>query len=108
VFDVRDHGRKHKALIWSGTAFNFGRDLPRLDNYIAQTERMRSVARRAGVDLPLSNHPGYDGTVAKLRARSGNAMAPSPFVAGSEVVDRTLRVMGECARAQKSRFLLPS
>jgi metallo-beta-lactamase class B len=56
----------------------------------------------------LSNHPGYDGTVAKLRARSGNAMAPSPFVAGSEVVDRTLRVMGECARAQKSRFLLPS
>jgi metallo-beta-lactamase class B len=108
VFDVRDEGRKHKALMWGGTSFNFGRDLARLDSYIAQAERMRAVARRAGVDVPLSNHPSYDGTVAKLSARSANPSATSPFVTGSETVDRTLRVMGECARAQKTRFLIPS
>ena len=49
VFDVRDGGRVHKAMIWGGTSFNFGRDMVRLDGYIAQTERMRELtAQRLG------------------------------------------------------------
>lgn len=106
VFDVRSGGQRHKAMLWGGTSFNFGRDMGRLDSYIAQTERMRDVARQAGVDVPLSNHPGFDGTVAKLRARQANPGAANPFVMGGQAVDRGLRVMGECARAQKTRFLL--
>jgi metallo-beta-lactamase class B len=106
VFDVRDRGQRHKAMIWGGTSFNFGRDLGRLDSYVAQTERMRTVARQAGVDVPLSNHPSYDGSVAKLRARQSSPGAPNPFVMGTEAVDRALHVMGECARAQKTRFLI--
>ena len=105
VFDVRDGARVHKAMIWGGTSFNFGRDMKRLDGYIAQTERMRALSAQWGIDVPLSNHPGYDGTVAKLKARAAGASS-NPFVSGQAVVDRAMRVLNTCARAQKTRFLL--
>lgn len=107
VFDVKAGGARHKAMIWGGTSFNFGRDLDRLDGYVASSERMREVARKAGVDIPLSNHPAYDGTFAKLQALAANPSGPNPFLTGPDAVDRTLRVLGECARAQKTRFLMP-
>lgn len=106
VFDVRDGSRVHKAMVWGGTSFNFGRDMRRLDGYIAQTERMRELSARWGIDVPLSNHPGFDGTVAKLKARKAAAGGANPFVSGQPVVDRAMRVLNACARAQKSRFLL--
>jgi metallo-beta-lactamase class B len=105
VFDVKAGGRSHKALIWGGTSFNFGRDMGRLDGYMAAAERMRSVAAQSGVDVMLSNHPGFDGTVAKLQAYRARP-ASNPFVTGTPVVDRSLRIMGTCARAQKDRFLI--
>lgn len=106
VFDVRSNGQPHKAMIWGGTSFNFGKDMARLDSYIVQTERMQQVARQQGVDVPLSNHPAFDGTVEKLRARTTAAAASNPFLTGTPTVERALRVMGECARAQKVRFQL--
>jgi metallo-beta-lactamase class B len=106
VFDVRDGGRVHKAMIWGGTSFNFGRDMLRLDGYIAQTERMRELSARWGIDVPLSNHPGFDGTVAKLKARASAPAGTNPFVSGQPVVDRAMRVLNTCARAQKARFQL--
>lgn len=106
VFEVRDGGRVHKAMVWGGTSFNFGRDMLRLDGYIAQTERMRELAAKWGIDVPLSNHPGFDGTVAKLKARATAAPGTNPFVSGQPVVDRAMRVLNTCARAQKARFLL--
>lgn len=106
VFDVRHQGRLHKAMIWGGTAFNFGRDLGRLDSYIAATERMRRLSAQWGIDVPLSNHPTYDGTVAKLKARSATPTGANPFISGQPVVDRAMQVLGACARAQKTRFLI--
>jgi len=106
VFDVRHGGKVHKAMIWGGTSFNFGRDMGRLDGYIAQTERMRQLAAQWGIDVPLSNHPGYDGTVAKLKALAAAPAGANPFVSGQPVVDRAMRVLNTCARAQKARFLL--
>lgn len=106
VFDVRDGGRVHKAMIWGGTSFNFGRDMGRLDGYIAQTERMRQLAAQWGIDVPLSNHPAYDGTVAKLKTRAAAPAGANPFVSGQPVVDRAMRVLNTCARAQRARFLL--
>jgi metallo-beta-lactamase class B len=103
---VRAGGRSHKALLWGGTSFNFGRDLGRLESYIASSERMRKLTAQLPVEVLLSNHPGWDATVEKiaaLRARGGGA---HPFVTGREVVDRSLRVLGECARAQRGRFLI--
>ncbi|MFZ9407766.1 MAG: MBL fold metallo-hydrolase [Burkholderiaceae bacterium] len=106
VFEVRDGKRVHTAMIWGGTSFNFGRDMGRLDGYIQQTERMRLLSAQWGIDVPLSNHPGYDGTVAKLKARAANPGAGNPFVSGQPVVDRAMRVLNTCARAQRARFLL--
>lgn len=106
VFDVRHGGKVHKVMIWGGTSFNFGRDMLRLDGYIAQTERMRKLAADWGIDVPLSNHPGFDGTVAKLKARAAAPSAANPFVSGQPVVDRAMRVLNTCARAQKARFLM--
>lgn len=106
VFDVRHEGQAHKVMIWGGTSFNFGRDMGRLDSYITQTERMRQLAAQWGIDVPLSNHPGFDGTVAKLKARATAPRGANPFVSGQPVVDRAMRVLNTCARAQKARFLL--
>lgn len=106
VFEVRSGNRSWRALIWGGTGFNFGRDLDRLDAYIRSTERMRQLAREQRVEVLLSNHPSFDGTVAKLAAlRSGNrADAPHPYVVGTDTVVRALTVAGECARANRVRF----
>ena len=95
-------GRRHKALVWGGTGFNFGRDLERMDTYIQSTERMRQLVRDQQVDVLLSNHPSYDGTLTKLPAVQGGG--PNPYVVGTETVVRALTVAGECARANRIRF----
>ena len=106
VIETRTGGRTHKALLWGGTAFNFGKDIPRLDSYIAETERMREVVRREKIDVFLSNHPAYDATVQNLAAIRQNPSAPNPYIRSPEAVDRALQTLGECARAQRVRFML--
>ena len=105
VFDVKTGGRSHKALLWGGTAFNFGKDLGRLESYAEATERMRRLTAQLPVAGLLSNHAGWDGTLQKMATlRSRAPGAPHPFVTGPKDVDRGLQVMGECARAQRDRF----
>ena len=106
VFEVKHGGRTHKVLLWGGTAFNFGKDFGRLDTYIEATERMAALAQRENIDVLLSNHPGYDGTVAKLQALRTNPTGANPFVMGTPNVVRALQVMGACARAQRDRFAM--
>jgi metallo-beta-lactamase class B len=105
TFEVKQGGRTHKVLLWGGTAFNFGKDVPRLQSYIDATERMAKIAKEQGIDVMLSNHGGYDGTVAKLDAIRKGA-SPNPFVIGNDAVVRGLQAMGACAKAQRDRFIL--
>ena len=105
VFEVKDGGTTHRVLLWGGTAFNFGKDIPRLDSYIEGTERMARIAREQGIDVMISNHSGYDGSLAKLDALRKGA-APNPFIIGNDAVVRGLEVMGECAKAQRDRYKL--
>ena len=103
AFDVTLAGKTHRALLWGGTAFNFGRDVPRLETYIAATRRMAEVARERGVDVMLSNHPVFDDSIAKMDAmRQG--VRVHPFIIGNEAVLRSLQVMNACAQAQRDRF----
>jgi metallo-beta-lactamase class B len=100
LFDVREGGRTHRAMMWGGTAFNFGRQpnrIARLQAYIDATVRAKDVAARQGVSVFLSNHTGYDEAVDKL-ARSAPGQA-NPFVIGQQATQRALTVMEECARA---------
>ena len=106
IVEVHAGKRTHRAMIWGGTSFNFGRDLPRLEAYIQSTVRMQQLVREQRVDVLLSNHPSYDDTVEKLPKVQAvrEAGAPHPFVVGTDVVLRALTVAGECARANKVRF----
>jgi metallo-beta-lactamase class B len=105
TFDVKHGGRTHKVLLWGGTAFNFGKDVPRLQSYIDATDRMARVAREQDIDVLLSNHPANDLTVERLDALRKGA-ASNPFVIGTASVVRALGIMGACARAQRDRYIL--
>ncbi|HRO60321.1 MAG TPA: MBL fold metallo-hydrolase [Burkholderiaceae bacterium] len=105
VFDVTQGGQTHRALLWGGTAFNFGKDLPRLQSYIDATGKMTRIAQRQDIDVMISNHAGYDSAPQKLDALRTGATA-NPFVIGEEAVIRSLKTMGACARAQYDRFAL--
>ena len=102
---TQSSGATHRAMLWGGTAFNFGRDILRMEHYIASTARMAQVAQAQGISVLLSNHPDYDGTVLKLPAAQ-SASGANPFVIGTPAVVRALTVMGECAQAQRDRYVL--
>lgn len=51
------------------------------------------------------HHPGSDGTVEKVQLLQTGAKGGHPFVGGQASVDRGLQVLGECAKAQRDRFL---
>lgn len=60
VFDVTTSGERHRVMLWGGTAFNFGNKPERLKSYIDSAERMKTLAREQGIDVLISNHPGWD------------------------------------------------
>jgi len=103
IFPVQDGDETHMAALWGGTAFNFMGDDDEdrwFREYISSAERFADIARSAGVDVLLSNHPQYDGSTTKLPALASRAPdAPHPYVIGAESVDRYLTVAAECARA---------
>lgn len=66
VFDVNSQGKMHRVLLWGGTGFNFGKDIPRLEAYSDSAQRMARIARSQGIDVILSNHSRVDGSQAKL------------------------------------------
>ncbi|MFH5927120.1 MBL fold metallo-hydrolase [Roseomonas xinghualingensis] len=100
LFTVRQGRQEHRALLWGGTAFNFGAQpdrLRRLRGYIDATARVRDIARQQKVDVFISNHAGYDEAIGKLATKqSANT---NPFVIGTETTMRALTVMNECAQA---------
>lgn len=108
VFDVRSGGQTHRAMLWGGTSFNFGKDLPRLGSYIDATRRMSTVVSAQKIDVLVSNHSAIDSSQAKLAAlrQPGATAMPHPFVLGTPTVERALNVMGECAQAQRDRFAM--
>ena len=68
---------------------------------------MAQIAEAQTIDVMLSNHPGCDGTVAKLHAlKERTAGAPHAFVIGTAAVLRSLPVMSVCVQAQRDRFLM--
>jgi metallo-beta-lactamase class B len=106
VFDVTWKGTKHRVMIWGGTAFNFGKDIARMDAYIGGTRKMAAMAQAQGIDVMISNHASYDGAISKTGAIRKEPNAANPFVMGTANVVRALSVMEECALAQKDRYLL--
>lgn len=111
VIPLRDGGNRHTAILWGGTGFNWRSGSPRYiqpstpptfwyDNYAKSARKMRGVAKQAGADVVLSNHPQYDQSTTRLALMPKRASGqPHPYVIGRESVDRFLTVAEECALA---------
>lgn len=101
LFEVRDGSRRHTAILWGGTGFNFGPDVARYRAYADAAEATRVEALARGVDVFLSNHVRRDEADRKielLRARKPDE--PHPFVLPPERTARAFEVFRECALAQ--------
>jgi len=111
VIPIRDGASRHTALLWGGTGFNWRSGSPRYiqpstpatfwyASYERSARKMRDVARQAGADVVLSNHPQYDQSTTRLALMPKRAAGqPHPYVIGREGVDRLLTVAEECAKA---------
>jgi len=103
LFTVHDKGKAHRAVVWGGTAYNFGPLPDRLQLYSDTMEKYREIMKTEKADVLLSNHVSYDNTVAKigtLKERKPNQ--ENPFVVGEDTINRFLTVLGECALATKA------
>jgi metallo-beta-lactamase class B len=100
LLNVLDRGNSLKALLWGGTAFNFGNRpdrLDRLEKYIHSVLRGIAAVREHDVTVFISNHNLYDDAVRKINQYTASYL--NPFVTDVQTVCRALRVMEECARA---------
>lgn len=104
IITVHDNGQPHRAILWGGTGLNFGADEQRLREYAASAARMREIAREAGVDLYVSNHPARDGSAESMRQLAGRGAGdPHPFVTGPETI-RAFDLLEYCPLAQAERI----
>ncbi len=104
VFEVFDNGRRHVAMIWGGTGFNFGPDVAAFLQYAQSARDMRALSEALGVDVFLSAHPRRDGAAAMIRDLAGRGPGdPHPFVLGSEGY-ALFTLLENCALAQAARF----
>ena len=115
LIPVTDHGTKHVAAHWGGTAFNWMAnraayitpDRPDrfwFETYSASARRFKEITARAGVDVLISNHTIFDGSKTKLPALARRKPGdPHPYVIGTDGVQRYLTVVDECAQAGLAR-----
>jgi len=115
VFPVTDHGEKHVAASWGGTAFNWmanpapyiTTDRPEkfwFETYSNSARRFKAVTSKAGADVLISNHTIFDGSKTKIPALERRKPGePNPYVIGKDAVQRYLTVVDECAQAGLTR-----
>jgi metallo-beta-lactamase class B len=103
LFPVKDNGKTLQVAYSGGMGFNFPRSPERFDTYIASAKKFGDAARAAGATIILSNHSMYDQAWIRSRwvRKPGEV---SPFVVGSEAVQRYVTVLSECAKAAKLRL----
>ena len=103
-FPVYSNGRKRNAILWGGTAFNFGKLPERLQMYINSSDRFEQRTKADHLEVLLSNHARYDDTFAKLKVLQADPAAPNPYVIGQDATRRFFEVAGLCARAMLASF----
>jgi metallo-beta-lactamase class B len=105
LIPVTDHGRRHVAALWGGTGFNFPHTAARFMQYSESARRFARLARAAGADVPLSNHPETDAVLRKIALLKQRApKEPNPFVMGTAGVGRFLSTVSECALAYAAQI----
>ena len=112
IIPLKDGKERHVGAVWGGINPNlYGhgvRNGPTLEAVIkmwtASAVRFMDIANKAGVDVYLTIHPGYDMALEKIRAlpyrKPGD---PHPFVSKDELT-RFLTIIKECDDAQLARL----
>lgn len=104
VLELYDGDRVHRALLWGGTGFNFGRFASIFRQYADSAQKARALALEKGIDVLLSAHPRRDGTLEKLARLTDRAPDTAhPFVSGEEGL-ALFTVLEQCALAQGARI----
>ncbi len=99
-FSVTDKGKRHVAGLFGGTG-GAPADLGLQRAQIASLERWAVIARKAGVDVNITNHPMHnEGMEKEVLLRYRLAGDSNPFVLGVPVYERYVKVLAECGRAQ--------
>ncbi len=97
---VTDHGVKHVAFEWGGTALSANTSKEMLQSYISNAERMKDVADGSGADVIIGNHTEYNDALARLeRTKERKPGEPNPWVVGKAEVGKYLTVAEECAKS---------
>ncbi|HLF10891.1 MAG TPA: MBL fold metallo-hydrolase [Gammaproteobacteria bacterium] len=95
IFPVRDGNDVHHVGYWGASAVSF---LPPagIVQYMASADRFARIDSR--IDVPLTNHPGIDGSLLKVaaleRRRPGD---PHPFVEGTSAFRQWMTEIHDCA-----------
>lgn len=112
IVPLKDGNQKHIGAVWGGINPNlYGhgvRNGPTLEAVIkmwtASAVRFMDIANKAGVDVYLTIHPGYDMAENKIRALPYRKPGePHPFVDKTEL-QRFLTIVKECDDAQLARL----
>ena len=95
IFPVRDGAATHVVGYWGASAVSFLEPEGVLQ-YMSSADRFMRIDPR--VDVPLTNHPGIDGSLWKLaeldRREAGD---PHPFVEGNERFRSWVEAIHDCA-----------
>lgn len=102
IYKVRDNGTPHTVGYFGGTGG--GRDADTDRAQIASLQRWLGIARAAGADTLITNHPLHSEALEKeyiLAYRQPGQ--PNPFVLGRDAYQRYIQVQEECARVALGR-----
>jgi metallo-beta-lactamase class B len=103
IFQVKDQGRVHTVAFWGGVGLPTR--IESLRQYIRSGETFRRIARDAGADVAITNHPHADMTLEGVaRIHDAKPGDPNPLVVGRQGVERWFGVIGACAEAQQARL----
>jgi metallo-beta-lactamase class B len=97
---VKDHGERHLAMEWGGTALSGNTSKEMLQSYISNAGRFQDIAEGSGDDVIIGNHTEYNDALARLeRTKARKPGEPNPWVVGKPEVRNYLTVVQECAKS---------
>jgi len=104
IFPVFDQGKEHMVSLWGGTGLNYGPVAERIAAYSVSAKRFGDVAKQAGVDIFMSNHPKRDDSAEKLiNMPKRLSSQPHPFVIGKRQALKAFDLLHHCTLAQSLR-----
>ncbi|MGW7727043.1 MBL fold metallo-hydrolase [Streptomyces canus] len=99
IFPARWRGRTHTAMLWGGT--NPPAATASKQTYLSSALTFASRARRAGVDVELSNHGFADYGLERMEAlRSAPNGRENPFIVGTSTAHRFMKIVETMLRGR--------